>query len=170
MKHTRKVAAAAIFALMVSAAPAVSATTDADVLQQTQDRVQISELMWHYGRALDTLNADKYVQAFTADGAFGAVKGREALHKMIADLKKSRDDREAKGEKQGAMYHIETNEHIEFVDHDHARLHYYWLTVFAGPPGKLSANVAAVGNGVDDLVREDGKWLIKFRNVTPKDE
>jgi hypothetical protein len=27
--------------------------------------------------------------------------------------------------------------------------------------------VAAAGNGVDDLVKVNGKWLIKTRNVSP---
>ena len=167
MKHANRNAAAAFFAVLVFAAPGVSVAGGADVLRQAQDRAQISELMWNYNRALDTLNADAYVEAYTPDGAFGATKGREALHKMVADLKTGQAEREAKGEpKQGAMYHIETNERLEFTDRDHARNHYYWMTVFAGPPNS-PARVAAVGHGVDDLVRVNGKWLIKFRNVAP---
>jgi hypothetical protein len=68
------------------------------------------------------------------------------------------------------MHHIETNEHIEFTDRDHARYHYYWMTVFGAPtgaPAGTAARIAAVGHGVDDLVRVNGKWLIKFRNVAP---
>lgn len=171
MKHATKPTAAAIAAAMlVFAMPEISAASDADILREARDRVQIDELMWNYTRALDTWNADAYARAFTPDGAFGAVKGRDALRKMVLDLKKGRDEREAKGEsKPGPMHHIETNEHVEFTDRDHARLYYYWMTVFGGPPGTLSANVAAVGHGVDDLVRVDGKWLIKFRNVAPTD-
>ena len=125
--------------------------------------------MWRYNRALDTLNEDAYAQVYAPDGAFGAAKGREALRKMVADLKKGQADREAKGEpKAGAMSHIETNEHLEFTDRDHARLHYYWMTVFAGPARPPSAaRVAAVSHRVDDLERVGGKWLIKFRDVSP---
>lgn len=170
MKHAKITAAAAIAAMLLAAAPAASAASEADLVRQAQDRELIAELMWNYTRAIDTFNEDAYAAAFTPDGAFGAVKGRDALRKMVLDLKKGRADREAKGEaKPGPMYHIESNEHVEFTDRDHARLYYYWMTVFGGPAGALSANVAAVGHGVDDLVRVDGKWLIQLRNVTPKD-
>ncbi len=170
MKHLNTAAAAAIAALLVLAAPALSAAADADVLRETSDREQIAQLMWNYTRALDTLNEDAYAQAFTPDGAFGAVKGREALRQMVAGLKKGRAERGAKGEPDpGAMYHVESNQHVEFADRDHARLYYYWMTVFAGPADKQSPRVAAVGHGVDDLVRVDGKWLIQLRTVAPKD-
>ena len=168
MKNANKTAAAALVALLAFAGPGVAAATEA------QDRAEISELRWHYTRAIDTLNEDAYAAVFTPDGAFAGVKGRDALKKMVVDLKKAQADREAKGEaKAGAMYHVEGNEHLEFTDKDHARVHYYWMTVFAAPAGPPAAGppatprVAAVGHGVDDLVRVDGKWLIKFRDVAP---
>ncbi len=52
-----------------------------------EDRAAIEKLMWSYDRMLDTYNADAYAKLFTADGAFGQTKGREALHKMVADLR-----------------------------------------------------------------------------------
>ncbi len=161
---------AAVAALLALAAPAISAAAEADVLRQVQDREQIAQLMWRYNRALDTLNPDAYVQTYTPDGAFGQVKGREALFKFIDGLRKARDERAAKGEPaMPGMYHVETNEHVEFTDADHARVYYYWMTVFAGATQKDPARIAAVGHGVDDLVRTDGHWLIQLRNVTPKD-
>ncbi len=67
-----------------------------------------------------------------------------------------------------------TNHYIEFIDKDHARIHNYWLTAFVPPPtapgaARPEARVPATGRGVDDLVRVNGKWLIKNRNVAPKD-
>jgi len=169
MKPANGPARAAIAALLLLAAPGASVAAQADSLRQAEDRAQIAELMWNYTRALDTLNEEAYVRAFTPDGAFGKTKGRDALRKMVIDLKTSRADREAKGEPPaGAMYHVETNEHIEFPDRDHARYHYYYMTVFAGPPDARAPRVAAVGHGVDDLVRVNGKWLIKLRNVAPQ--
>jgi hypothetical protein len=32
------------------------------------------------------------------------------------------------------------------------------------------ARIAAAGNGVDDLVKVDGQWLIKCRNVAAADD
>ncbi|MGI4881114.1 MAG: nuclear transport factor 2 family protein [Janthinobacterium lividum] len=160
-----------IAAMLLVAAPGVAAASDADILREDQDRAAITQLMWTYARAIDRFDETAYADVFTPDGAFGATKGREALQKMVTDLKKSRAEREAKGEPQPAMHHMEGNQYIEFVDRDHARFHYYWITVFgAGGPGSTQApRVAAVGNGADDLVRVNGKWLIKYRNVVAKE-
>jgi len=67
------------------------------------------------------------------------------------------------------MHHIITNSTIEFIDKDHARYHSYWMTVFEGVGRDVKPNVAAVGRGIDEIVRVNGKWLIKNRNVQPQD-
>src|SRR5690348_14072759 len=72
--------------------------------REAQDRAAIEKLLWNYVRALDTCNSDAYAAAFTPDGQFGsgasAVKGHEALKKMIADFRKRTAENEAKtGEK-----------------------------------------------------------------------
>jgi hypothetical protein len=166
---------AAVLATVIVAFGATmsAAATDADFTRESQDRVLINELMWKYVRALDSMNESAYVEVFTPDGEFStgktSTKGREALRKMVADLKKTRAEREAKGEKQAAMHHVIANSYIEFVDKDHARFHSYWMTAFAGSPGGATPRIAAVGRGVDDLVRVNGKWLIQTRNVAPQD-
>ena len=141
--------------------------------REAQDRAQIEKLMWQYVRALDTENADGYAAVYTPDGQFGsggnAVKGREALKKMINDLRQRAAGNEAKtGEKRPAMYHVIANSYLEFVDKDHARLEAYWMTVFADGGPKIPSRVAAAGREVDELVRLNGKWLIQSRDVAPK--
>jgi uncharacterized protein (TIGR02246 family) len=141
--------------------------------REAQDRAQIEKLMWQYVRALDTENADAYAAVYTADGQFGtganAVKGREALKKMIYDLRQRAAENEAKsGEKRPAMYHVIANSYLEFIDKDHARLEAYWMTVFAAGGQTMPPRVAAAGREVDELVRTNGQWLIKLRDVAPK--
>jgi uncharacterized protein (TIGR02246 family) len=136
-----------------------------------EDRAAIEKLMWTYDRMLDTYDADAYAALFTEDGAFGKTKGREALRKMIADLGKGHDERRAKGEKI-SMRHFTMNQYLEFTGPTTARYHYYHQTIF-GTGGEKSpdpARIAAAGNGVDDLVKVDGKWLIKYRNVAAPDD
>ncbi|AKH42274.1 putative SnoaL-like aldol condensation-catalyzing enzyme [Altererythrobacter atlanticus] len=141
------------------------------VLLEAKESAAIEKLMWDYVRAADTLNADEYVTVFTEDGSFQATKGRDALHKMISDMKVSMDKRRADGQLSGAMHHVMSNQHIEFLSPTRARVHYYWQTVFGGPAGsETPPRVAAVGNGVDDVVKKDGKWLIMSRNVAPSAE
>jgi uncharacterized protein (TIGR02246 family) len=152
--------------------PAVAAEDRTE--QEARDRAQIEKLMWRYVRALDTENADAYAAAYTPDGQFGtgasAIKGRDALKKMINDLRQRATEKEAKsGEKRPAMYHVIANSYLEFLDKDHARLEAYWMTVFAAGGPTVPARVAAAGREVDELVRLNGQWLIKARDVAPKD-
>ena len=169
-KIVRGVAAFAIVTLLGPLAAAAGNETEGEVL----DRAQIEKLMWQYVRALDTENADAYAAVYTPDGKFGtganAVKGREALKKMINDLRQRATENEAKsGEKRPAMYHVIANSYLEFLDKDHARLEAYWMTVFADGGPKVPARVAAAGREVDELVRLNGQWLIKTRDVAPKE-
>jgi hypothetical protein len=136
-----------------------------------QDRAAIEKLMWKYDRMLDTYDAEGYALLFTEDGAFGQTKGRDALRKMIADLGKGHDERRAKGEKI-TMRHFTMNQYLEFTSPTTARYHYYHQTIFGtgGANSPDPARIAAAGNGVDDLVKVDGHWLIKLRNVAANDD
>lgn len=156
---------AAVVVAVLAGFPALAA--------EAQDRVQIEKLMWQYARALDTQDADGYAAVYTPDGQFGtgatAVKGREALKKMIADGAQRAAENETKsGQKRQPTYHMTTNSYLEFVDKDHARLEAYYITVFADGGQNRPARIAAAGREVDELVRTNGEWLIKSRDVSPK--
>jgi uncharacterized protein (TIGR02246 family) len=144
----------------------------ANAAREARDRTEIEALMWRYTRALDTYNPEAYASAYTPDGQFSAgpnaTKGREALHKMVADLKERRAASIAKGEPQQPMYHMTMNSKLTFVDKDHARLEAYWQTVFGAAGQNVPVRVAAAGRSVDDLVRVNGQWLIQSRNVAPQ--
>lgn len=147
-------------------------TANAD---QAADREEIHALLWKYARALDTLNADAYASVFTEDGAFKSgntalTSGHAALRAMIDGVRSGQEERAAAGNPSGPMYHMTMDSWIEFIDADHARHHSYWQTVF-GPakPGE-PVRIAAAGYGIDELVRVNGKWLIKLRDVAPQVE
>lgn len=151
-----------------AAAPAPAAQVGTD-----EDRAAIARLMWNYDRSLDNYDADAYVANFTPDGAFGQTKGREALHKMITDLVAGQETRRKAGTPIGKMHHFTMNQFLEFTGPTTARYHYYHQTVFGtgGAVGSATApTIAAAGQGVDDLVKVDGKWYIKYRNVAPTRE
>ena len=168
----QRVGSAALLALLaIVSSPAFAAENSIE--REAQDRAQIEKLMWQYVRALDTENADAYAAVYTPDGQFGsganAVKGRDALKKMISDLRQRGAENEAKsGQKRPAMYHVIANSYLEFTDKDHARLEAYWMTVFAAAGPQTPPRVAAAGREVDELVRTNGQWLIKLRDVAPK--
>lgn len=160
-------------ALVLSAAVTYTAQkTDDQVMREVRDRAEIEDLMWRYTRALDTTDAAAYAAVYTPDGQFGtganATKGTAALTKMVADLRATRVANEAKGVRNAPMYHMTANHAITFIDRDRARVDAYYLTAF-GPAGQETPlRVAAVGRSVDELVRVNGKWLIKTRNVAPQ--
>lgn len=164
MKHLPSISFIIILALGMNPAYA----------DQTADREEIEELLWRYARALDTLDADAYLAVYTEDGRFvsgsTAAEGHAALRAMIDGVRKSQTDRAAStGQPAPSMYHMTTDSFIEFIDEDHARHHSYWLTVFGAAGPGANPNVAAAGRGVDEVVRVNGKWLIKSRDVAPQD-
>lgn len=149
-----------------------SATVSAAKDHQGKDRIAIETLMWHYARALDTFNADAYVACYTRDGSFKSarykIKGRKALWSMINNFKKDRAERRAKGEKVPPMYHMNADTWIEFLSPTHALHHTYWFTVVSGTGAKSPTRVIEAGVGVDEVVKVDGHWLIKNRDVAPQ--
>jgi 3-phenylpropionate/cinnamic acid dioxygenase small subunit len=145
---------------------------DAAVLREVQDRAAIEALMWRYVRALDSMDPDAYAAVFTEDGTFGSGstqrKGRADIKQMVADLKKGRDDRASAGTPSAPMYHVIANHQITFTGANEARYDSYWMTVFGAAGPETPVRVAAAGRGVDALVRVNGQWLIKNRNVAPQ--
>jgi len=137
-------------------------------LVRAQDRVEIEQLMWNYIHALDSGDAEAYAAVFAPDGQFGkgadAIKGREALKKMMLDARQKMDAEKKDGKTTPRMYHVVTNAHVEFVDKDHARYYAYWMGAFASGGGLTSA-----GREVNELVKINGQWLISVRDVDPKD-
>ena len=171
---TRTITAAVTVAIMLVAGLAYSVSAQDDAAREAKDRVQIEALMWKYTRALDTANADAYAAVYTPDGQFSsganATKGHEALKKMVADIKQRQVAAAAKGQPQAPMYHMTMNHYLEFTGKDQARLHAYWQTVFGAQGQQTPVRVAAAGRSVDELVRVNGQWLIKSRNVAPTTE
>jgi hypothetical protein len=153
---------------LVCAVALVSTAFAQDNAAREKDRAEIEELMWKYTRALDTGDGAAYAAAYTVDGEFRAgtssTKGAEALKKMVDALKP-----QPGAAARAPLYHMEANKWIEFIDKDHARHHAYYLTVSGAGPENAPPRIAAAGRSIDHLERVNGKWLIKLRDVAPKD-
>jgi uncharacterized protein (TIGR02246 family) len=166
----RKLTTLAVTAAALAATGFVQAEDAA--LQESTDRAAIEALMWKYVRALDSMEPDAYAAVFTEDGTFrsGSTRhsGRADIKKMVADLKKGRDDRAAAGTPSAPMYHVIANHQITFTGPNSARYDSYWMTVFGAAGQDTPTRVAAAGRGVDELVRVNGQWLIKNRDVAPQ--
>ncbi len=144
--------------------PAFSSPNALDVdrtLQESHDRAAIEDLMWRYVRAIDGWDADAYAAVFTEDGSFLGTSGRDNLRQMVLDLASNR------GEDAPDLYHVMANQNIEFLSPSVAVVNYYWQTVTGGSPGGASPQLLAAGHGRDTVVKVDGEWLIRNRDVTP---
>lgn len=134
------------------------------VLQQAQDRALIQDLMWRYVRAIDSWNPDAYAAVFTEDGSFLGTRGRDNLRQMVLDLGANRT------EASPDLHHVMTNQNIAFLSPSVAVVNYYWQTVSAGSPGGATPQLLAQGRGRDVVVKQDGQWLIRSRDVAPQAE
>jgi hypothetical protein len=183
VKIQARIAVSAVASVLCS----VAAAADTDTVREAQERAAIEGLEWRYVHAIDTLDADAYVQTFTEDGQLGvgarAAKGTTALRGIVAFLKQDAAERNKGRTQPIELYHIMTNTYIEFEDRDHARVHYYWMALYTMPRGAERQNgherppdeaskqptVAEAGRGLDHVVRINGQWLIRLRDVWSRD-
>jgi uncharacterized protein (TIGR02246 family) len=160
----RKMAVLSISAFLLLYTSALSASEKVQL--RAQDRVEIEQLMWEYIQALNSHDAEAFISKFTPDGEFrssqSTAKGRDALKKMVVDAWEKMDAVNEDGKKKPHMYHIVTNPHIEFTGEDHARYHAYWMGVL-----ETGGEVVTAGREVNELVKINGRWLIKIRDVNP---
>jgi len=169
----RKIGIGILMGLVLSAGVGVftASKSDNDVLREARDRSEIEDLMWRYTRALDSSDGAAYAATYTTDGQFGtganATKGREALQKLAGGQPAAASA--AAAPKRPPMYHMTANQRITFSDKDHARVEAYYLTARAAGGQDQPLSVLAVGRSIDDVVRVNGQWLIKSRNVSPTD-
>lgn len=145
--------------------PAVAAEPDA--VQRVIDRAEIEAVVAQYVTSLDTLDADGYAGVFTEDAEFNVTgtvhKGRAAIRKIVTDLQDSRARNEAAGRPSARLYHVMSNTSIQVLDATNARHQSYAQTVRAADNGQFI--VGFMGRYEDVLVKQDGKWLIKSRNL-----
>ena len=158
--------------MIVSVAAPAAFASDADVIRESKDRAEIEQLEWNYIRALDTLDENAYPTFFTEDGSIccehdHTFKGRAEIRQLIVEVKEKRAQAKAKGEVVPTMYHPVFNFHIEFRSKDHAHVDSYWFTAMAMKPPNGDPKISLVGRCEDEVVRVNGKWLIKSRNLFP---
>jgi 3-phenylpropionate/cinnamic acid dioxygenase small subunit len=157
-----------IFALVAATAAALpAAAAEPDAIQKLIDRAEIESLVARYVTALDTLDADAYAGVFTEDAEFNVSgtlhKGRADIRKIVTDLQASRARNDAAGKPSPRLYHVMSNTSIEVLDATNARHQSYAQTVRAGDGSRFI--VGFMGRYEDVLVKRDGRWQIKSRNL-----
>ena len=159
--------AAALLGMGLSSAAAAGPTqAEFDALkarvQETQDRLEIQQVVVEYGHMLDTHDLVGYANLFAKDGewigGFGRAKGPQAILAMMNKYigTSAFDPRNVKG------FHLLTNI-IVHINGDHATA---WSRIVYMARGKDDKPYPAMGGHYDDtLIREDGHWKFLRRVV-----
>jgi uncharacterized protein (TIGR02246 family) len=131
-------------------------------VQETQDRLEIQELIVQYGHLLDTHDLVGYSNLFAHDGewigGFGRAKGPKAILAMMNKYIGTApyDPRNVKG------FHLLTNIIVQ-LHGDRATV---WSRIVYMARGKDDKPYPAMGGHYDDIVvRENGHWKFQRRVV-----
>ena len=133
-------------------------------LQQLEDRDQIRDLLAEYIRCLDARDHPTYALLFARDGeltfAQGHAIGPEAIRTLMEDGERRADP--ARTAAMAGSVHLLTDLSIQLKG-DEATAHSRWtLIVHAGESRPV---VSASGHYSDDLIRENGAWKFKRREI-----
>jgi hypothetical protein len=156
-------AAAAAAAVVVTLAVS-SMTSTAATSSYADDRAAIEDLQARYLFALDFHDPDLYVTTFTEDGILdygsGIVKGRKAIHDVIAKMP---SPRATEGVRPAAARHNISNIVLK-IEGNKATGRSYWFHYANDNPERRAA-LDGFGHYEDELVKVNGQWLFTKRKI-----
>lgn len=163
-----KVSFLAIVGLML--APVLAGAVD---LQYIEDRLKIEDLLVRYSYALDTADAVGYGAVFTEDAyldiAGTPYHGRKAIQGFIEDINaKLKLTKPAKGVRYLPIRHVLTNVLIEIKGNTATSNSFFTEVMSNGRDAKghgKSQSILNMGRYEDELVKQNGQWLIKKRMI-----
>lgn len=127
-------------------------------LERVEADLAIRRVLVDYAAFLDGRDYTRYAGLFTADGEWrngtGSHKGRPAIRAMLATVLGP------EGTENKANYHLVSNPQIDVTGATATATSRY-LFVMRGPGGQPRPSLAGVYR--DELVRVDGRWLIRRR-------
>jgi len=124
-----------------------------------EDKDAIREVLAEYCFRLDDSRFDEMATLFTEDGTWDTAFGKATGRAAIADL--ARDIRARAAEQRPRGIHLVTNIAI-MLDGDSARVRSNWVVVQNSPDGP---KIGSGGAYRDELVREHGQWLFRYRKI-----
>ena len=153
-------AAAAVLILTISSWTSAAATSS-----YAEDRAAIEDLQARYLFAMDFGDPDLYVTTFTEDGILdvgsGEIRGRKAIHDVIAKMPNSRTSEN--GLRPASGRHNISNIVIK-VEGNKAVGRSSWFHV--GNDNATRANtIGGFGHYEDELVKVNGQWFFTKRKI-----
>jgi uncharacterized protein (TIGR02246 family) len=123
-----------------------------------EEKDAIREVMAEYCFRLDNDRFADMAALFTEDGtwdtAFGKGTGRAGIESLVRGMRQSATPRPR------AIHHV-TNIVIT-VDGSSAKSFSNWVVVQNGAQGPM---IGSAGSYTDDLVKQDGRWLFRYRKI-----
>jgi uncharacterized protein (TIGR02246 family) len=127
---------------------------------RADDYAAIQSLIVKYAHVYDSRDVEGYVSVFAEDAVFtftgNTLNGRKEIRDFITGVANSPAP-------VNISHHVITNTLIEFVSDNEARHRSYW-EIISGPPGG-PFTVGNIGVYDDVVVKQNGRWLIKTRNI-----
>ena len=127
-------------------------------LERVEAQLAIQRIQMDYAGFLDSRDYTHYVALFTPDAewrnAGGSHVGREAIRKMLSMMG-------PEGAENRSNFHLITNSRVDVTGATTATATSRYLFVMRGPDG--APRPSLTGIYTDDLVKQDGKWLIRRR-------
>ncbi|HKM70650.1 MAG TPA: nuclear transport factor 2 family protein [Stellaceae bacterium] len=124
-----------------------------------EEKDAIREVLAEYCFRLDDGRFAEMAALFTEDGTWDTAFGKATGHMAIAELAGSLRMR-AEQPRPRAV-HLVTNISIA-LDGAHAQVRSNWMTMQNSPQGP---KIGSGGAYIDELVREDGRWLFRYRKI-----
>jgi len=153
-------AAAVLLTLAVT-----SMTSKAAGTSYAEDRAAIEDLQARYLFAMDFGDPDLYVTTFTEDGILdvgsGEIRGRKAIHEVIAKMPNSRTTEN--GLRPASGRHNISNIVLK-VDGNKAVGRAYWFHYSNNNPERRPV-FDGYGHYEDELVKVNGRWLFTKRRI-----
>ena len=131
-------------------------------------RAAIENLLSRYLHGIDFRDPDMFAATFTADGVLnhgrGITRGHEALREFIrGEITNDKARASAAGRNRLAPpRHVISNILID-LHGDSAEVRDYWVYYTTGDDGQ--PQVSMYGNSLNEVVKQNGEWLIQRRIV-----
>jgi uncharacterized protein (TIGR02246 family) len=126
-----------------------------DVLYWLVDREAIRDLLGRYCVCMDGGDFAEMAALFTEDGTWSGVSGRGAIAAKVAAIVPTPEEGPRR-------IHFLSNASIT-VNGVQASAVSNWVVIRQSETG---ATVGAAGSYLDDLVKQDGRWLFRCRRIT----
>jgi hypothetical protein len=124
-----------------------------------EDKDAIREVLAEYCFRLDDSRFDEMAALFAADGTWDTAFGKATGCAAIAEL--ARSIRARAGNDRPRAVHMVTNIAIA-LDGERAQVRSNWMVMQNSPDGP---RIGSGGAYADEMVKQDGRWLFRYRKI-----